>query len=148
LFTFTNETEADEHEAQMLVLRFLSEVQKVMELRGISRKKRLNLGVCAYFGQLRGRAITRIPVLLEGTGHFRAESSEEDAPDITWASLLNQSALGVVINSLRSAIVQLTAHGPFGKYVLPSVDVADLHRQKYAAMQAKAGPKRRRKKDS
>ncbi|ARK10382.1 helix-turn-helix transcriptional regulator [Fibrella sp. ES10-3-2-2] len=39
LFTFANETQADEHEAQMIAFRFLSEVQKAMELRGLSRKE-------------------------------------------------------------------------------------------------------------
>lgn len=84
-------------------------------------------------------------LFLEGTGHFRAEQ-QDDITDEVWGALLNQSALGIVINNLRSAMMQLTAHGPFGKYILPSMDLADLHRQKAEAYTNFEKKKRRSKK--
>ncbi|ARK10381.1 hypothetical protein A6C57_08590 [Fibrella sp. ES10-3-2-2] len=84
-------------------------------------------------------------IFLEGTGHFRAKE-QDGMSDEVWGTLLNNSALAIVINNLRSAIMQITAHGPFGKYILPSMDLADLHHQKAAAYKAATAKKRRAKK--
>lgn len=83
-------------------------------------------------------------IFIEGTGHYRTVV-RDDVSDEEWKSLFEGSTLSIVINNLRAAIMQLTAHGPFGKYILPSVDLADLHRQKQAS-HAAATPKKRRTK--
>ena len=51
--------------------------------------------------------------------------SEEDKK-----SLLQYSAVSIALNSLRGFISSLTANAPFGKYILPSIDVNNLFQQK------------------
>jgi preprotein translocase subunit SecB len=46
------------------------------------------------------------------------------------ASLVNYSSVSIAINSLRGFISNLTAQAPFGRYILPSIDVQDLFKQK------------------
>jgi preprotein translocase subunit SecB len=55
--------------------------------------------------------------------------SEEDKK-----SLLQHSAVSIAINSLRGFISSLTANAPFGKYILPSIDVNNLFQQKGAKL--------------
>lgn len=45
-------------------------------------------------------------------------------------NLKNISALSITINALRNYVSQLTAHGPFGKFVVPAVNVNDLIKAK------------------
>jgi len=51
-------------------------------------------------------------------------------------NLKNISALSITINALRNYISQLTAHGPFGKLVLPAVNVNDLINAKIKEIKA------------
>lgn len=83
-------------------------------------------------------------VFVEGTGHFNCPPDSE-LIHYKKADFLNTSALSIVINYLRSAIIQITALGPFGSYVLPSIDLADLYHRKVEEIEA-ATPKKRRKK--
>jgi preprotein translocase subunit SecB len=46
------------------------------------------------------------------------------------SNLKNISALSITINALRNYVSQITAHGPFGKFVLPAVNVNDLIKAK------------------
>ena len=68
-------------------------------------------------------------IFAEGVGVFQlskdANLSEEDKK-----SLLQYSAVSIAINSLRGFISTLTANAPFGRYVLPSIDVNNLFHQK------------------
>lgn len=48
-------------------------------------------------------------------------------------SLLQFSAVSIALNSLRGFISSLTANAPFGRYILPSIDVNDLFHQKAKA---------------
>lgn len=50
------------------------------------------------------------------------------------SSLLEYSSVSIAINSLRAFISNLTAHAPFGKYILPSIDVNDLFKQRAALL--------------
>lgn len=45
-------------------------------------------------------------------------------------SLLQYSAVSIAINSVRGFISSLTSNAPYGKYILPSIDVNDLFQQK------------------
>ena len=85
-------------------------------------------------------------LFIEGVGHFKSDG-RGDVSDDDWQTLLRGSALGIVINSLRVIGMQLTAQGPFGKYVLPSVDLNDLHQKKAEAYQQQKAPRRRKKKE-
>ena len=68
-------------------------------------------------------------IFAEGVAIFELISttslSEEDKK-----SLLQYSAVSIAINSLRGFISSLTANAPFGKYILPSIDVNNLFQQK------------------
>lgn len=68
-------------------------------------------------------------IFAEGVAIFELTStntlSEEDKK-----SLLQYSAVSIAINSLRGFISSLTANAPFGKYILPSIDVNNLFQQK------------------
>jgi len=44
--------------------------------------------------------------------------------------LLTRSAIPIVIGQIRSYLSTLTAHGPFGIYLLPAIDMNDLLKQK------------------
>ena len=44
--------------------------------------------------------------------------------------LLTHSAIPMVIGQIRSYLSTLTAHGPFGIYLLPAIDMNDLIKQK------------------
>jgi preprotein translocase subunit SecB len=58
--------------------------------------------------------------------------------------LLQFSAVSIALNSLRGFISSLTANAPFGRYILPSIDVNDLFRQK-AKVNVKPVVKRKKK---
>lgn len=70
-------------------------------------------------------------IFAEGVAIFELTSenslSEEDKKN-----LLRYSAVSITINSLRGFISSLTANAPFGKYILPSIDVNNLFQQKLA----------------
>jgi len=53
------------------------------------------------------------------------------------SNLMYFSSLSIAINNIRNYISMLTSSAPLGKYVLPAVDVNDLHKQKKAAMRKK-----------
>lgn len=83
---------------------------------------------------------TQLPgysIFAEGVAMFNlskeASLSEEDK-----SALLQYSAVSIAINSLRGFIVTLTANAPFGRYLLPSIDVNNLFQQKAKVIQKKA----------
>ena len=39
-------------------------------------------------------------------------------------------AINIAINQLRGYLINLTAYGPLGKYILPAIDLADLLKKK------------------
>ena len=45
-------------------------------------------------------------------------------------NLQQYSTVSLALNSLRGFISSLTASAPFGRYILPSIDVSDLFKQK------------------
>lgn len=87
-------------------------------------------------------------IFAEGVAIFELSSksllSEDDK-----RSLLQYSAVSIAINSLRGFVSSLTAHAPFGKYTLPSIDVNNLFQQKLkqAKKDTKAKGKKSIKKD-
>lgn len=82
-------------------------------------------------------------IFAEGVAMFELSKSatltEEDKK-----ALLQYSAVSIALNSLRGFISSLTANAPFGKYILPSIDINDLFRQKAKSVQ-KVVPKRKKK---
>lgn len=73
-------------------------------------------------------------IFSEGVAVFtfskKTKISEEDKK-----SLMQYSAFSIALNSLRSFISALTAFAPFGKYILPSIDVNDIFQQKAKQIQ-------------
>ena len=82
-------------------------------------------------------------IFAEGVAVFElsktATLNEEDKK-----SLLQYSAVSIALNSLRGFISSLTANAPFGRYILPSIDVNNLFQQKAKAIQ-KPTAKRKKK---
>lgn len=85
-------------------------------------------------------------IFAEGVAIFELSEtsplSEEDRK-----SLLQYSAVSIAINSLRGFITSLTANAPFGKYILPSIDVNNLFQQKVKKLKKTAQVKKTAKKD-
>lgn len=71
----------------------------------------------------------------EGVGLF--EFVTPNLSDDEKSVFLIGSGISICINSLRSLISGVTSFGPFGKYLLPSIDVSDLVAQKTANIQAR-----------
>jgi len=68
-------------------------------------------------------------VLAEGVSVFRIHHAQEmDNKLLT--NLKNVSALSIAINNLRNYITNMTAYGPFGKFILPAIDVNQLVKNK------------------
>lgn len=83
-------------------------------------------------------------IFAEGVAIFEL-ISENSLPDEDKKSLLQYSAVSIAINSLRGFISSLTANAPFGKYILPSIDVNNLFQQKLATAKASTPSKKRKK---
>lgn len=58
---------------------------------------------------------------------------------------LQLSGISICINQLRGIIASLTAHGPFGRYLLPAIDVNDLLKQKVQSLQKQDKPRGKKK---
>lgn len=80
-------------------------------------------------------------IFAEGVAIFNisqtANLTEEDKK-----SLLQFSAVSISLNSLRGFISSLTANAPFGRYILPSIDVNDLLQQKIKTISKPAKKKK------
>lgn len=77
-------------------------------------------------------ADTPIPgykISVEGTGIFYIDP-EADLPDAHRKNLKNYSAVNLLINRLRTYILQTTSLSVFGPYDLPPIDITDLFIQK------------------
>ncbi len=72
-------------------------------------------------------------IFAEGVAVF-AISKTVKLSDDDKKSLLQFSAVSIALNSLRGFISSLTANAPFGRYILPSIDVNDLFQQKVNAI--------------
>ena len=68
-------------------------------------------------------------ISVEGTGVFRIDPNIE-LPDTHRANLKNYSAVNLLINRLRTHILQTTGMSVFGPYDLPPIDITDLFAQK------------------
>lgn len=58
-------------------------------------------------------------------------------------ALLQYSAVSIALNSLRGFISSLTANAPFGKYILPSIDVNNLFQQKIGILKKHSPTKKK-----
>jgi preprotein translocase subunit SecB len=54
----------------------------------------------------------------------------EEVPDEDIKKLINTSALVMTLNYLRAYIANTTSGMPWGQYLLPSIDMQDLHMKK------------------
>jgi preprotein translocase subunit SecB len=76
-------------------------------------------------------------IFSEGVGIFdfdkSIELSAEDKGDY-----LYYSGLPICINSIRSIISTITSNGPFGKFILPSIDLTELIKEKQESIPPKS----------
>lgn len=72
----------------------------------------------------------------EGVCFFSFDKTKE-LTDQDKSNLLHISGLNICINSLRNILASTTAHGPFGKYTLPAIDVGQLLKDKQAKSEKK-----------
>lgn len=68
-------------------------------------------------------------ISVEGTGVFRIDPDME-LPELHRKNLKNYSAVNLLINRLRTHILQTTSMSVFGSYDLPPIDITDLFAQK------------------
>jgi preprotein translocase subunit SecB len=68
-------------------------------------------------------------IFAEGVAIFSLNNTEELSEEQK-VNLLQYSTVSIALNSLRGFIINLTSVGPCGKYILPSIDVNDLFKQK------------------
>lgn len=68
-------------------------------------------------------------ILVEGTGVFKIDETAE-LSEVHKKNLQNYSAVNLLINRLRTHILQMTSLSVFGPYDLPPIDITDLYRQK------------------
>lgn len=72
-------------------------------------------------------------IVVEGTGVFKINESAELSEDHK-KNLKNYSAINLLINRLRTHILQMTSLSVFGPYDLPPIDITDLYKQKEIAL--------------
>lgn len=65
---------------------------------------------------------------VEGIGTFNI--LKETLTDIDIENLTNLSSVSIMINCLRGVLMDTSSNAPFGRYILPSIDVNDLLKQK------------------
>lgn len=66
--------------------------------------------------------------LVEGAGIFQLK--EADISDSEKKNLKFYSTVSILIGYLRNTIISLSSSGPFGSYILPPIDMADLFNKK------------------
>lgn len=64
-------------------------------------------------------------LMFEGVGIFGFEENNDLSVDEK-RSLIYYSAISICISNIRAIIANMTAYGPFGRYLLPSIDLNDL----------------------
>jgi preprotein translocase subunit SecB len=79
----------------------------------------------------------------EGVGIFQL--LEEDKLSDEDKISLQYSAVSIVLNNLRAFLSNLSAYGPLGKYLLPSIDLNDLFNQKIDTRKERVSPKKNAK---
>lgn len=72
--------------------------------------------------------LTGYHLLVEGAAIFSLE--EEGLSDEELRNLINFSSVSILISNIRGYIANLTAYAPFGKYILPAIDVRSLINEK------------------
>ncbi len=66
-------------------------------------------------------------------GFFELKKINEDNEDKANQFLL-YSALPMLISSVRNYLINITSYAPYGKYILPAIDLPDLIKQKFENM--------------
>lgn len=73
-------------------------------------------------------------IFIEGISFFKiAPNLEKKEHD----NLLKFSATGIALQCLRDSVKNITAHGPFGKLILPTFDLNYLVSEKLKSIEAK-----------
>lgn len=67
-------------------------------------------------------------LFIEGVGRYSL--AKEMVPEQEIENLKNLSSLTISLGLLRGILMDITSNGPMGKYILPSVAVYDLVKQK------------------
>jgi len=75
-------------------------------------------------------------IFIEGVGIFAIDNAFELSEEER-GNLIQYSSISICINSLRSIISNITSFAPFGKYILPSIDVNELLKDKVAMQKQK-----------
>ena len=76
---------------------------------------------------------------VEGIGAFSL--SKENLTDMDVDNLTNLSSVSIMINCLRGVLMDISSNAPLGRFILPSIDVNDLLKQK--SSKGKRKPKKK-----
>jgi preprotein translocase subunit SecB len=78
-------------------------------------------------------------IMAEGMGIFKLDI---DVSNEVSQDLLRYSATSIVIQELRAIIRNVTANGPLGRYILPSIDIKEQVKLKFDLLKKAATKKR------
>lgn len=99
----------------------------------INTQDNIRFQVYVAIGVNKNGALPGYAISSEGIGFFDF-SKAADISKKEKGEFLQFSGISICINQLRGIISSLTANGPFGKYLLPSIDVNDLLQKKVKAL--------------
>ena len=77
---------------------------------------------------------------IEGMGVYSLSKANLSSRDID--NLTNLSSVSIMINCLRGVLMDISSNAPFGRYILPSIDVNDLLNQKASKGKRKSKSKK------
>ncbi|SEL91758.1 hypothetical protein SAMN05421740_11385 [Parapedobacter koreensis] len=105
----------------------------------INTQDNIRFQVYVAIGVNKNGALPGYAISSEGVGFFDF-SKAADISKKEKGEFLQFSGISICINQMRGIIATLTSNGPFGKYLLPSIDVNDLLSEKLKAI-SKGGAK-------
>lgn len=88
----------------------------------------VTFNVFTKLGVNQKQSLSGYSALVEGIGVYHLPKEGLTEKDIE--NLMNLSSLSIMINCLRGVLMDISSNAPFGRYILPSIDVNDLLRQK------------------
>ena len=69
-------------------------------------------------------------ISVTGVGIFKFKDIEDISEIYIEKTGLGASAISITINNIRSYVMSITSYSPFGKYILPAIDLHDFLQKK------------------
>lgn len=125
-----NPPEEDEVDVAALFAQYPVDID--FAIQEDNENKSIQLMVKISINQM-DKALPGYQLYAEGLGVFSLDESQS-LDETTRFNLKYYSSLNMLINNLRNIIFQQSNLGPMGPYLLPPIDITDLHRKKAGEM--------------